>query len=94
MNKSINEREVKFSLFYVLKGDGIKLKCKKCGNEDLFYVKEKYSGTSNYVVNNFGEGLLLIGKVNNNAISKLRSVYYYCYECDNKISKIPQEKRY
>lgn len=75
----------------------MKLKCKKCGNEDLFYMKEKYSGTFNYIVNNLGEEAYNSGynsSMYDNAISKLRSVYYYCFECDNKISKIPQEKRY
>lgn len=72
----------------------MKLKCKKCGNEDLFYVKEKYSGTCNYVVNNLGEGTDYNSGIYDNATSKLRSVYYYCCECGNKVSKIPQEKRY
>lgn len=72
----------------------MKLKCKRCGNEDLFYVKEKYSGDNHYVVNNQGEDTDYNAGIYDGAISKLKSIYYYCCECDNKVSKIPQDKRY
>ncbi|MFM1602527.1 hypothetical protein ABGF26_05260 [Helcococcus ovis] len=70
------------------------LKCKKCGNDNLFYVKEKYSGNCNYVVNNQGEDTEYNADMYDGAISKLISIYYYCCECNNKVSKIPQDKRY
>ena len=51
----------------------MKLKCSHCGNEELFYIIQTYSGMSCFEVNNAGE----------------------CDEtCNNKVEKIPLEKRF
>lgn len=73
-----------------------KLKCKHCGNEEYFYIKECFSGFAELEVNNEGE----IDDTCNNIgaydefISKLTSVFYYCENCGRKVAKIPEDKRY
>lgn len=73
-----------------------KLKCKHCGNEEYFYIKEKYSGETEVIVDNKGDfedtGLNSEAYDYNN--STLKSVFYYCCKCDSKVAKIPEDKRY
>ena len=74
----------------------MKLKCSHCGNEEFFYIIQTYSGMSCFEVNNAGE----CDETRNNsdihegAIYHLKSVYYYCKKCNNKVEKIPLEKRF
>lgn len=72
----------------------MKLKCKKCGNEEYFYIKEKFFGEAELVVDDSGDLTDLNAGAYNNADYKLKSVYYYCYDCNSKVAKIPDEKRY
>ncbi|WP_277260785.1 hypothetical protein [Peptoniphilus lacrimalis] len=72
----------------------MKLKCKKCGNGENFFIIEKFSGTTELRVDSEGE------LTNDNADAydstdyKLKSVYYYCRNCRSKVEKIPEEKKY
>lgn len=74
----------------------MKIICKKCGNDKLFYTKEKYSGTCNFFIENDGSP----NETGYNAdmyvhtVHKLKSIYYYCYECNSKVKKIPLENRF
>ena len=72
----------------------MKLKCKHCGNENLFYVKEHYSGDFNYIVNNDGSGNEdgYNSEMYDLLNSKQKSKYYFCYECDKKVAKIEDFK--
>ncbi|MCI5997037.1 MAG: hypothetical protein MRZ16_02230 [Parvimonas sp.] len=72
----------------------MKLKCKKCGNTELFYEKEKYKGTCNYVVDNEGNATDYNLGMYDHAEHTLNSVWYYCCECDSKVYKIPVDKRF
>lgn len=71
----------------------MKLKCKKCGNEDDFYIREKFFGVTELCVDADGE-LTDNADVYDNAEYRLKSVYYYCRKCEAKVAKIPEEKRY
>lgn len=72
----------------------MKLKCKKCGNDEYFYIKEKFSGKTELVVDASGE----LTNWNSGAYDEmdchLRSVFYYCEKCNAKVGKIPEDKRY
>ena len=72
----------------------MKLKCKKCGNEEYFYIKEKFFGETELVVDGSGDLTDLNAGAYGGANYKLKSVYYYCCDCDSKVAKIPNEKRY
>lgn len=72
----------------------MKLKCKKCDNEELFYIKEKFSGETELVVDALGEMNDLNADAYNEINSHLKSVFYYCYNCNAKVGKIPLDKRY
>ena len=72
----------------------MKLKCKKCGNEDDFYIKEKFSGVTELCVDADGELTDYNSDAYDDAGYKLKSVYYYCCNCRSKVAKIPEEKRY
>lgn len=73
-----------------------KLECKYCGNNNHFYIKETYKGYSEVEVNNKGEidDTCINTGMYDHPISKLKSVFYYCSECNRKVAKIPPEKRY
>lgn len=78
-----------------IKGErNMKLKCKKCGNEDDFYIIEKFSGVTELCVDSEGELTDYNADAYEHAEYKLKSVYYYCCECRSKVAKIPEEKRY
>lgn len=72
----------------------MKLKCKKCGNDEFFYIKEKFSGETELVVDALGELTNLNAGAYDEMDSHLKSVFYYCQECDAKVGKIPEDKRY
>ena len=72
----------------------MKLKCKKCGNEELFYIKENFSGCAELCVDSAGELTNYNESAYDDANYTLKSIYYYCCECDEKVAKIPEEKRY
>lgn len=72
----------------------MKLKCKKCGNEEYFYIKEKFSGETELVVDGSGDLTDLNVDAYDNTNYKLKSIYYYCRDCNSKVAKIPNEKRY
>lgn len=74
----------------------MKLKCSHCGNEELFYIIQTYSGMSCFEVNNAGEcdETCNNSDILDGAIYHLKSVYYYCKKCNNKVEKIPLEKRF
>lgn len=72
----------------------MKLKCKKCGNEENFYIIEKFSGVAELCVDSEGELTNYNADAYDDADYKLKSVYYYCCNCGSKVGKIPEEKRY
>ena len=76
--------------------EGLNLVCPHCGNREHFYQKMSYSGMSEFVVNNHGEcdDDCDNSNVHEGASYKLRSVYYFCKDCHNKVAKIPEDKRY
>ena len=72
----------------------MKLKCKKCGNEENFFIIEKFSGVTELCVDSEGELTNDNVYAYDGADYKLKSVYYYCRKCRSKVGKIPEEKRY
>lgn len=74
----------------------MKLICKKCGNDKLFYIKEKYSGMCNFFVENNGSPneTGYNAEMYDYAVHKLKSTYYYCCECNSKVKKIPEDERF
>lgn len=72
----------------------MKLKCKKCGNEENFYIIEKFSGVAELCVDSEGELTNYNADAYDSADYRLKSIYYYCCECNSKVAKIPEEKRY
>lgn len=72
----------------------MKLICKKCGNEEYFYIKEKFSGETNLEVDASGELTDWNAGAYDEIDSHLKSVFYYCQECNSKVAKIPKDKRY
>lgn len=72
----------------------MKLKCKKCGNEEYFYIKEKFSGKTELEVDSLGKRTDMNAGAYDEMECHLRSVFYYCEECDSKVAKIPEDKRY
>lgn len=72
----------------------MKLKCKKCGNEEDFFIIEKFSGTTELWVDADGKLTDYNADAYDDANYKLKSVYYYCHNCRSKVAKIPEEKRY
>ena len=72
----------------------MKLKCKKCGNEEDFFIIEKFSGFAELCVDSEGEPTDNNAGAYDHAEYKLKSVYYYCCNCGSKVGKIPEEKRY
>ncbi len=72
----------------------MKLKCKKCGNEEYFYIKEKFSGKTELEVDSLGKLTDMNAGAYDEMECHLRSVFYYCEECDSKVAKIPEDKRY
>ena len=72
----------------------MKLKCKKCGNEEFFYIKEKFSGNTELVVDSLGELTDLNAGAYDEMDSHLKSVFYYFQNCNAKVGKIPEDKRY
>ena len=72
----------------------MKLKCKKCGNGEDFFIIEKFSGVAELRVDADGKLTDYNADAYDGADSKLKSVYYYCRNCRSKVAKIPEEKRY
>lgn len=72
----------------------MKLKCKKCGNEEDFFIIEKFFGTTELWVDADGKLTDYNADVYDGAEYKLKSLYYYCRNCRSKVGKIPEEKRY
>lgn len=72
----------------------MKLKCKKCGNEEYFYIKEKFSVKTELEVDSLGKLTDMNAGAYDEMECHLRSVFYYCEECDSKVAKIPEDKRY
>ena len=72
----------------------MKLRCKKCGNDEYFYIKEKFSGETELEVDALGEFTTFNAGAYDEMDCHLKSVFYYCEECDLKVGKIPKEKRY
>lgn len=72
------------------------LKCHRCGNEEFFYQKVRYSGEWDFEVNNQGDCDVTCNNLDmyQDATYKLKSVYYFCEECHKKVAKIPIDKRY
>ena len=67
-----------------------RIKCKHCGNDDGFYIKERYSGENEYYYS-FTEDKNILD-INENiyqgAEHKLKSKFLFCYNCDKKVCKI------
>lgn len=74
----------------------LNLVCPHCGNREHFYQKMSYSGTSEFQVNNHGDcdDTCDNSSIHEGATYKLRSAYYFCKKCHNKVAKIPEDKRY
>lgn len=70
------------------------LECKICGNTKEFYLKEKFSGETEIAIDNHGERIDCNCEIYDSATYKLKSVYYFCRNCDAKVAKIPKDKRY
>ncbi|MDY4128958.1 hypothetical protein [Peptostreptococcus porci] len=70
------------------------LKCKKCGNGEDFYIKERYWGEITLHVYTNGDISEYNSDAYDNAQYKLKSIYYYCCNCDCRVAKIPESKRY
>lgn len=72
----------------------MKLKCKKCGNDKYFYVKERFSGETEVEVDNLGNWTDYNAGAYDGMECHLRSIFYYCEECDSKVARIPEDRRY
>ena len=72
----------------------MKLKCKKCGNEEYFYIKQKFSGIAELIVDKNGNLTFDNAGAYDEATYKLNSKYYFCAECNSKVAKIPEDKQY
>lgn len=72
----------------------MKLKCKKCGNEESFYIWQKFSGIAEFMVDKNGDLTFDNTEALDDATYKLISKYYFCEECDSKVAKIPEGKQY
>ena len=74
----------------------INLICPYCGNNKFFRQKMSYSGTWEFEVNNHGDcdDTCNNADMYEDAIYKLKSVYYFCEECNRKVAKIPEDRRY
>lgn len=63
------------------------LQCSKCGNSEVFYIKERYRGTCNFYFRPDGkdaDNTELYG----NAIHYSTSKFVFCSECDAKVGKV------
>lgn len=76
------------------RGGRMKLKCKKCGNEEDFFIIEKFSGVAELCVDSEGEPTDKNAGAYDSADYRLKSIYYYCCGCRSKVAKIPEEKRF
>ncbi|WP_455078375.1 hypothetical protein [Peptostreptococcus stomatis] len=65
------------------------LKCKHCGNEDLFYTKEKYKGEFEFCMDKEGNPVFN-ADIHEGATYELRSKYIFCRECDKRVCKIDE----
>ena len=72
----------------------MKLICKKCGQDEKFYQKERYRGNCDFRVDNAGDPDNDNDGMYDEAQHTLRSVYYYCCVCHAKVAKIPEDKRF
>lgn len=72
----------------------MKLKCKKCGNEESFYIRQKFSGIAESIVDKNGDLTFDNARALDDATYKLISKYYFCEEFDSKVAKIPEGKKY
>lgn len=72
----------------------MKLKCKKCGNEEYFYIKQKFSGIAELIIDKNGELTFDNAGAYDDATYKLISKYYFCEKCNSKVAKIPEGKQY
>ena len=70
----------------------MKLKCKKCGNEENFFIIEKFFGVTELRVDSEGELTDGNSDAYDGAGYKFKSVYYYCCNCRSKVARIPEEK--
>lgn len=68
-----------------------KLKCQKCGNNENFYVKEKYKGRCLYFFRTDGEESEN-GEMYQSACHSLASKFIYCTECDAKVKKLTSDE--
>ena len=55
-----------------------------------------YSGECEFKVNNEGEcdETICNADMHEGTIYKLKSVFYFCEDCNKKVAKIPVDKRY
>lgn len=72
----------------------MKLKCKKCGNGEDFFIIEKFSGVAELRIDSEGELTDYNADAYDDADYRLKSIYYYCCDCRSKVEKIPEDKRY
>ena len=64
-----------------------KLQCPKCGNGEVFYIKERYKGTCNFYFRADGknaDNADLYSNAEHSCIGK----FIYCAECDARVRKI------
>ncbi|WP_454961678.1 hypothetical protein [Eggerthia catenaformis] len=72
----------------------MKLICPKCGQDEIFYQKERFNGFCNFVVDNEGLATDYNSDLYDHAEHTLRSIYYYCCDCGAKVAKIPEDERF
>lgn len=65
------------------------LKCPHCGNEDLFYTKERYKGEFELCIDKYGESTFN-EDMYSEATYSYRSKYIFCRECDKRVCKISE----
>ena len=71
-----------------LRGD--EMKCKHCGNEETFYIKERISGTTHFYVDANGEAAEENSHIYDHLEHK-QSKHYYCAECNKRNIPIKNE---
>lgn len=66
------------------------MKCKECGNEEIFYIREYYSGYSKTLYDK--NGRFITDGCNNsrfdNADIQALFPWYYCAKCHSKVASI------
>lgn len=68
-----------------------RLKCRKCGNEKEFYVKESFKGRCSFFFRTDG-GKSDNGEMYQNADHSLVSKFIYCADCNARVKKLTPDE--